>query len=154
MSRAFVREDDQAAAVLPQRAVSEHPNFVTAAGLAQLEARVRDLEGQLQVARAASDADLIARIGRDLRYFAQRRGTARLVDAADRPTVVRFGVQVVLRLPDGSERRVRLVGEDEADPAAGLISWVSPLSQALLGLAPGDSVPFAGGQAQIVAVQP
>ena len=62
---------------------------------------------------------------------------------------MRFGVHVVLRLPDGSARRLQLVGEDEADPAAGLLSYVSPLAQSLLGLAPGDTVPFAGDTAEV-----
>jgi transcription elongation GreA/GreB family factor len=55
----------------------------------------------------------------------------------------------MLRLADGSARGLRLVGEDEADPAAGLISYVSPLAQSLLGLSPGDTLPFAGGAAVV-----
>ena len=45
MSRAFVKEGDGEAA-LPERAVSLHPNFVTANGLAQIEERVRAIEWQ------------------------------------------------------------------------------------------------------------
>ncbi|HEY8014642.1 MAG TPA: GreA/GreB family elongation factor, partial [Dongiaceae bacterium] len=41
---------------------------------------------------------------------------------------------------DGTERRFAIVGEDEADPAVGKISWVSPLARALTGAAVGDSV--------------
>ena len=153
MSRAFVREDDQGGDALPDRVISEHPNFVTPAGLALLELRVRTLDAELGAARAADVRDAIAGIGRDLRYFSARRGSARVVAVEPRPEVVRFGVQVVLRLADGSLRRLRLVGEDEADPTAGLLSYVSPLAQSLLGLAPGDALPFAGSEARIEALE-
>jgi hypothetical protein len=43
MSRAFVKESDQDSEVLPERAISPHPNLVTRRGLALLEARVRAL---------------------------------------------------------------------------------------------------------------
>ena len=149
MSRAFVREDDQGAEALPDRVISTHPNFVTAAGLAQLETRLRELEAAQAAARTAEDRDALARIGRDLRYYSARRQSARVVTAEPAPLAVRFGVRVVLRLADGGTLSLRLVGEDEADPAAGLLSYVSPLAQSLLGLTPGDSLAFAGGTAQI-----
>lgn len=154
MSRAFVREEDQVAVTLPDRAISAHPNFVTASGRAQLEARLRALEAELSAARSAGDKELAARIARDQRYFVARRASAQLVESALAPDVVRFGVQVTLELADGSRRELRLVGEDEADPAAGLISWVSPIAQTLLGLQVGDDVTFAGQTARIVALAP
>ena len=149
MSRAFVREDDQGSEALPDRVISTQPNFVTPAGLAQLEARVRELEAAHSAAREAADRDALARIDRDLRYYGARRASARVVTPEPEPDVVRFGVGVVLRLADGSARSLRLVGEDEADPAAGLISYVSPLAQRLLGLGRGDTLPFAGGVAEV-----
>jgi len=48
----------------------------------------------------------------------------------------------------------RLVGEDEADAARGLLSWVSPLAQALIGRKVGDTVPFQGAEAEIVSIEP
>ena len=149
MSRAFVREDDQGGEALPDRVISGHPNFVTPAGLAQLVSRVRELEAAQAVARGSGDRDALARIDRDLRYYGARRASARVVTPDAQPDVVRFGVEVMLRLADGTARRLRLVGEDEADPAAGLLSYVSPLAQSLLGLAPGDRLPFAGGTAEV-----
>ena len=56
MSRAFVRESDGDPGALPERAVSTHPNFVTPRGLAAIEARVRELEGERQAARDSGDA--------------------------------------------------------------------------------------------------
>lgn len=154
MSRAFVREDDGGGESLPDRVISPHPNLVTPAGLAQLDARLRELDAALVVARGADDKDAAARLGRDLRYCVARRASARVIAPEAQPQVLRFGVQAVLRLRDGSVRRLRLVGEDEADPAAGLLSYVSPLAQSLLGLAAGDTVPFAGDTAQIEALEP
>jgi len=154
MSRAFTRESDDDPAPLPERAVSSHPNLVTPEGLVALEARVRALEEERQAARAAADRTLSRRIERDLRYFTQRLASARVVApgaAADR---VRFGVRLTLQGADGLEQRYRLVGEDEADAARGLLSWVSPLAQALLGQAVGDTVRFQERELEIVSIEP
>lgn len=43
---------------------------------------------------------------------------------------------------DGREVRYRIVGEDEADIAAGLISITSPIARALIGKEDGDVVEF------------
>jgi transcription elongation GreA/GreB family factor len=155
MSRAFTRESDEPAP-LPERAVSSHPNLVTARGLAAIEAQVRALESERQAARAAAAADaaLRARVERDLRYWTARRASARVVPKVEAPDRVRFGVQVTLHGAGGAEQTFRLVGEDEADASRGLLSWVSPLAQALLGRAVGDSVPFQGAEAEIVRLEP
>jgi transcription elongation GreA/GreB family factor len=140
MSRAFVKESDGESEPLPDRAISEHANFVTARGLALLDQAVQALELERSAARAADDKIALARIGRDLRYFQSRRESARLVTPAAEPTVARFGVQVWLELEDGSEKSYRIVGEDEADPARGLLSYVSPLAKSLLGAGVGASI--------------
>src|SRR4029077_14233185 len=98
MNRAFVKESDQDSEMLPERAISPHPNLVTARGLAQLEATVRGLEAARSAARAAGDTATLARIARDLRYFQLRRESARLVTPAAAATQVRFGVRVRLLL--------------------------------------------------------
>lgn len=154
MSRAFVRESDQDAQPLPERIISAHPNLVTPAGLRQIEERVRELETARRDARGEDDGSALARIDRDLRYWTQRRTTARVIEPTASPTAVRFGVNVTLRLEDGSEREFRLVGEDEADPARGLVSWVSPLAEALIGAKLGDTVKFQEHDAEIVRLEP
>jgi transcription elongation GreA/GreB family factor len=154
MSRAFTRESDHEGAPPPERTVSPHPNLVTPAGLAAIEARLRALEQEREAARAAGDTALRERVERDVRYFAQRRATARVVPPASAPDRVRFGVRVTLRSDAGAEQSYRLVGEDEADAARGLLSWVSPLAQALLGQASGDTVRFKDGELEIVRVEP
>jgi transcription elongation GreA/GreB family factor len=154
MSRAFVKESDQDPGSLPERAVSPHPNLVTARGLAALDARLRELEEQRRAARAAGDSSALAVIAGDLRYFQARRATARLVAPVTNPAIVRFGVRVLLERAAGAALAYRIVGEDEAEPAAGLISYVSPLAQALLGLGVGDAVELAGAPARIVGLEP
>jgi transcription elongation GreA/GreB family factor len=154
MSRAFTRESDDDQAPLPERALSTHPNLVTPAGLAALEARARTLAGERQAARAAADRTLLKRIERDLRYFTQRLASARVVAPAAAADRVRFGVRVTLAGVDGLERSYRLVGEDEADAAHGLLSWVSPLAQALLGQAVGNTVRFQERELEILRIEP
>lgn len=150
MSRAFTRESDDDPGTLPERALSSHPNLVTPNGLAALEAQVKSLESELVAARAGGDSTQRARIERDLRYFTRRLATARVVAPAAAPDRVRFGVEVTLRSGSGVEQTFRLVGEDEADAARGLLSWVSPLGQALLGHEPGDTVRFQSGELEIL----
>lgn len=150
MSRAFVRESDgDGGEPLPERAISPHPNLVTPEGMRQIEAQVKTLEAALRAARAAVDTMALAQLQRDLRYWTQRRASARLVPPLTSPDAVRFGVQVLLRFEDGSERSFRLVGEDEADPGRGLVSWVSPLATALTGRTVGDSAQVMGRTARI-----
>ena len=155
MSRAFVKENDDTGEPPPELAVSPHPNFVTPTGFVQIEQRVAALEAAQRAARAGDDKPLLARINRDLRYWTQRRASARVVPTATAPIeVVRFGVHVSLRFEDGTERAFRIVGEDEADPARGLVSWVAPLGQALTGKRAGDAIEALGKQAEIVALAP
>ncbi|MBV6424386.1 MAG: Transcription elongation factor GreB [Steroidobacteraceae bacterium] len=162
MSRAFVKEGD-GAVTLPERAVGPHPNLVTAAGLAQIEAQVRALEAARSAARAVAqsgavthDAAALATIERDLRYWIHRRSSARLVTPAPKPDAVRFGVEVTLRPlagPAAAPRTLRIVGEDEADPARGLLSWVSPAAEKLIGAQVGDEVDFAGARHVVDALR-
>jgi len=152
MSRAFVREDDGGAEVpqdLPERPVSSHPNFVTARGLQQIESRIDELEAAREAPKRSEDKDALARVDRELRYWLQRRGSAKLVEPEAEPAKARFGVRVRLQYDDGTERSYTLVGEDEADPAQGLISWISPIAQALIGHGVGDEVLLQGHRAEI-----
>ena len=151
MSRAFVRETDGAEVPqdLPERPVSSHPNFVTARGLQQIESRIHELEAAREAPKRSEDKDALARVDRDLRYWQQRKATAKLVEPEGEPTKVRFGVRVTLQYEDGTERSFTLVGEDEADPAQGLISWMSPIAQVLIGTSVGDEVTLQSQHAQI-----
>lgn len=154
MSRAFVKDTDDAGEPPPELAISPHPNFVTPAGLELIVARIAALDAELKAARAADDKPLVARVNRDLRYWTHRRATARVVAPPAEPDAVRFGVTVGLRyVDDGSAARFKIVGEDEADPARGLVSFVSPLAKALLGKKIGDEVRALERGAEIVALE-
>lgn len=154
MSRAFVKEQDgDGVEELPELAVSAHRNLVTPEGLAQIEAHVRRLIAELAEARAALDRSATARVERDLRYWSSRRASAEVVTPAAESSVVRFGCTVELRTSDGATATFRIVGEDESEPARGLISWVSPLAESLMGAAAGDEVPYRGAPAEIVAIR-
>jgi transcription elongation GreA/GreB family factor len=152
MSRAFDREHDGSDIPedFPERPVSPHPNFVTTRGLEQIESRLKALEGQRAAAKDAEDTATLPRIERDLRYWQQRKASARVVTPESNPERVRFGVCVALLEGDGTQRSFTLVGEDEADPAVGLISYISPLAQALLGKEVGDEIALSGRRAEIL----
>jgi len=154
MSRAFVKESDDAEAdLLPELVVSPHRNFVTPAGLALIEATVERLQAALSEARAVDDRTAVARVQRDLRYWTDRRRTAEVVPPPGENDVVRFGSTVLLEHGDGTRARYQVVGEDEADPAAGKVSYVSPIARALLGAAAGDVVALVNGEAEILEIR-
>ena len=153
MSRAFVKESDGAdGEQLPELKQSPHRNLVTREGLAQIEARVERLQSELVAARTAQDRAALARIQRDLRYWHARRGSAEVVPEAKPTGKARFGSVVELAKPGGACVEYRIVGEDEADPPAGRISYVSPIARALIGKSAGEVVALPDGEATITAV--
>ena len=158
MSVAFTREEDgeAAAANLPDRPISAHPNLVTPSGLAQLEAAFAAAKSAYAAAQAAGDVKedrtAMARATRDLRYYSARRGSAQLIEPPDRPERVSFGVTVTFERDDGRMQTYQIVGEDEADPAHGSISYISPLARALLGKEVGDVAAVAGRELEVTAI--
>ncbi|MCX5581567.1 transcription elongation factor GreA [Kaistia terrae] len=152
MSRAFVKEDVDVDDGLPERLVSPHPNFVTPEGLLAIEAEVTRLGALLATAKAAEDAMAVATLGRDLRYWQQRRSNAEPISPPDTMQIVQFGSTVTVVRDDGRRQSYRIVGEDEADPKTGTVSHVSPLAQAALGRSVGDEIVIAGQDAEIVSI--
>lgn len=155
MSRAFVKEPDglESFDELPERLVSDHPNLVTAEGLRKIEEEVARLSRAYADAQVAGDRAALNVAARDLRYWTQRRATAELVPAPADAEEVRFGSRVALEREDGRRQSFRIVGEDEADPAKGTLSYVSPLARALLGKAVGDTAAAGGGEVEILAIE-
>lgn len=139
MSRAFVKEQDDVPELgVPELRISEHPNYVTARGLAAIDTRLAELNAALA---ANPDEAEAARLHRELRYWSARHATAHVVSAAEVPNdEVAFGSRVTLRRDGGRPETIEIVGEDEADPAAGKIAWVAPFVAALIGAEPGDIV--------------
>lgn len=157
MSRAFVKESDDAPE-LPDRPVSEYPNYVTARGLALIDAELEKYRAALAEAQAAEDRDAIAAASRELRYWTHRRASAELQPPPEDDDTVRFGSRVTIErgAPDskgGRKQTYRIVGEDEADPSKGTLSYVSPLARALLGKEVGDVVRAGSGEAEIVKIE-
>ena len=153
MSRAFVKESDGSEGQdLPELQVSPHRNLVTAAGHVQIEANVERLQSELTEARGAEDRAAIARIQRDLRYWNERLRTAERVSLKPSPDSVRFGSTVTLEKSGGQVVIYQVVGEDEADPAKGKISYVSPIARRLIGSSVGDVATLADGDAEIVHI--
>jgi len=155
MSRAFVREPDGADFIedLPERPIGDERNLVTPRGLAQIEAEIERLRGQLADAQGRGARAAIAETSRDLRYWAARRSSAELVPTQADLSEVRFGHAVTIERDDGRRQRYQIVGVDEADPVQGLISYVSPLATALVGGRPGDEIDAGPSQATIVAIE-
>lgn len=146
MSRAFVKDDneDLPSEELPERPVSNEPNYVTPEGLEMLRAKVAELAREhAQLKEAAEDFDKprLAVVERDLRYYQLRLESAILVDAMNEPKPeVHFGATVKAEDEEGKVHAFAIVGEDEADVASGKVSWLSPLAKALLGSRVGDTV--------------
>jgi transcription elongation GreA/GreB family factor len=150
MSRAFVKEDTgEGLEDLPDRPVSEHRNLVTATGLAAIEAEVEHLNVAYAEAQTSADRAALQKIARDLRYWSQRQQSAEVMPEPTGTDTVQFGSTVTLLRSDGRRVTYRIVGEDEADPARGTVSHVSPLARALIGKAQGDSVRMGATDAEI-----
>jgi transcription elongation GreA/GreB family factor len=152
MSRAFV-DEDKIVEDLPERPISEHPNHVTEQGLVLIEAALEAAQEKHAAAQASGDRDALAAANRDLRYWSARRASARVVPAASDPDVVQFGHTVSILRDDGRRQTFCIVGEDEADPAHGSISHVSPLARSLLGKRVGDVVRAGQDEAEITAIE-
>jgi transcription elongation GreA/GreB family factor len=159
VSVAFTKEEDYeaTAADLPDRPISSHANLVTLDGLAAIEAELAAARAAYSNAQSSGDVSTdrtaMARATRDLRYWSARRASAQLLEPAPEPGLVQFGRTVAIERDDGRRQTWRIVGEDEADPARGSVSYVSPLARALLGKSVGDTATVAGGEVEVVAVE-
>jgi len=159
VSVAFTKEDSAETAsetLLPDRPISPHPNLVTATGLKALQLHLQQAQEAYEATQAIEDVNERRRQGalplRDMRYFAARVRTAELVAVPTSTGTVAFGSTVTFRREDGRVQTYRIVGEDEADPKAGMISFVSPVARLLIGKAVGDVAGTAGQEIEIVAI--
>jgi transcription elongation factor GreB len=163
VSKAFVKENDQD----DDDALDDGPslpagskNYVTPEGLKQMQDELRQLRREERpkvveiVSWAAGNGDRsengdyiygkkrLREIDRRIRYLTKRLDSAHLVDPALQKTRDRvfFGATVTYCDPRGEEHTVKIVGIDEANLEAGLISWLSPVARALLKAAKDDEV--------------
>ncbi len=145
MSVAFRREcDEEHKEPRFELPIPAGPNPVTPTGLAQIQARVGELESQ--VSQETDEAGL-AEKKRDLRYWRTRLATAQAAPPPPEDQVA-FGSSVTFTLK-GATRTIFIVGDDEADPRSDRISFSAPLCRALLGAAVGDFADFAGEEGAI-----
>ncbi len=153
MSRAFIKETDQTIESLPDRPISSHQNLVTPEGLELIEAALARLRQERALAQSANDRAAQARIARDLRYWTSRHSTARVVHPPKDAAVVRFGCKVTITRDDGRRESYRIVGEDEAEPSRGTLSYVSPLARALMEKQVGNRVRMGSSVAEILEIR-
>jgi transcription elongation GreA/GreB family factor len=159
VSVAFTKEDSAETAsetLLPDRPVSPHPNLVTEAGLQALESALQQAREAYEAAQTIEDVNERRRQAatplRDARYFAARLRTAQIVATPLSTDSVAFGSTVTFRRDDGRVQKYHIVGEDQADPKAGSISYVSPVARSLMGKAVGDVVAASGQELEIIAI--
>lgn len=159
MSVAFTKEESAETAsetLLPDRPISPHPNLVTEAGLKALECQLQDARQAYEVASLIEDVNERRRQAgnplRDLRYFAARVRTAQVMPEPSSTDKIAFGNTVTFSRDDGRVQTYRIVGEDEADPAKGSISFVSPVARLLMGKAVGDVVESGNQELEIINI--
>jgi len=149
MSRAFVKETSESAPP-PERMVAEGPKLVTQAGYERIVGEVARLEGALK-----SETNVLLRetLERDLRYWNDAKARAEIVPKPEGDAVA-FGSRVTVSR-NGRTQSFHIVGEDEADPSRGAVSFHSPLAQALTGARKGDIVEMERppGEIEILAVE-
>lgn len=156
--------------------MTDRANYITSAGYRRLREEYEALFGVERpklletIAWAAANGDRsenadyqygrrrLREIDRRINFLSRRMKEAKVVDPSAQPDRSRvwFGATVTLVDEDDRERTVTLVGEDETDPANGLISWSSPIGRAIRGAAAGDlrrvSLPAGERELEIVSI--
>jgi len=169
MSKAFTKEDGpQGADELDATQEAQEDsaslprgtkNYMTPSGAERLRAELKDLlhvqrpEVVRTVSWAASNGDRsengdyiygkrrLREIDRRIRFLQKRLDAAEVIDPMlQRSDRILFGATVTVADEEGRKRTYRIVGIDEAHPAQGWISWISPMAKALLHARVGDSV--------------
>jgi len=181
MSKAFTREEDgededQDTPDAPKLPAGTK-NYITPAGYAALKAEFDELYRVERprlvetIAWAASNGDRsengdyiygkrrLRQIDSRIRFLARRMEAAEVVDPARQGAndQIFFGATVTYSTRSGGEQTVQIVGIDETRPAAGRISWISPVARALLKAREGDVValmtPAGREELEILAVR-
>jgi transcription elongation GreA/GreB family factor len=159
LSVAFTKEDSAETAseiLLPDRPLSPHPNLVTGTGLKALEFQLEQARESYETAQKIEDVNERRRQAaiplRDIRYLVERVRTAQVISDPVSTDTVAFGSTVTFRREDGRVQTYRIVGEDEADPKSGSISFVSPVARFLMAKAVGDEVGASGQEIEIISI--
>src|SRR5580692_4085322 len=163
MSKAFTKEsenDDDSGPDAPQPLPAGVKNYITPAGLARLQAELKNLARVERpkiveiVSWAAGNGDRsengdyiygkrrLREIDRRIRFLTKRLDKAEVVDSSRQENVdqVFFGATVDYAGDDGDVHTVTVVGVDEVNLDVGHVSWISPIARALLKAKVGDTV--------------
>ncbi len=159
MSVAFTREDSAETAAeleLPDRPISPYPNLVTQRGLDQIAKALAEARALYEAAQGIEDINERRRASaaplRDIRYYGERTKSAQLVAKPTSVEIVGFGTMVTFIRGDGRRQTFQIVGEDEAEPRNGTISYVSPVARAFHGRSAGDIVTVGDQELEIVSI--
>src|SRR3954468_16719577 len=98
-----------------------------------IDRNLTELQERHAAAFKAGDRSAQAAAARELRYWSARRASAQVVKPPATSYEAAFGATVTILRDDGPRQTWRIVGEDEADPAKGTLSYISPVARALLG---------------------
>lgn len=176
MSRAFVEESssdsrDEDAPEFKNPLPPGARNYLTPEGAEKLARELKALESDERPALAAdilrlgsdpANSDALAtarrklsRLDRRMEYLSRMAGLAEVVRRPEGGfEQVRFGAQVTVQDSRGALASFRIVGVDEADPEAGLVSWTAPMVRSLMGKRPGNTVvvPLPEGETTLIVV--
>ena len=156
----FADEDEEEQQASAQHVPLGSKNYITPAGFRRLQDELDQLWKNERptlvqtITWAASNGDRsengdyiygkkrLREIDKRIRFLAKRLENSEVVDPALRVECdqIFFGATVTVCGLDGENRTFSIVGVDEANPARGLVSWVSPLARALLKAREDDTV--------------
>ena len=151
MSRAFVKDDAAGGELrftsrppLPEG----QPNYVTARGLALLEAERQQYLANIEQLDGTPDSETeVAEERLSLQELELRIAEAVLVELPERTedSEARIGHVLSVEFGPGDADTIVITGVDEADPANGYVSFGSPLAEALLGKRAGETGTYRVG---------
>jgi transcription elongation GreA/GreB family factor len=150
MNKAFTRETDDVPPAPPEeRPVSSALNMVTPRGAQLIKEQIVTIEK-----KHATETDPIIKseLRRDLRYWLARQSSMQIVTQNRVTDRVSFGSRVTIRRGTAIAT-VTIVGEDEADPKAGLLAWTAPLARAIDGAKIGEEVDLVGRNETVTIVE-
>ncbi len=166
MNKAFVKEsddDDDDGLAAREPAVPAGRNYMTRRGYDALRVELDELVRRERpkivevVSWAAGNGDRsengdyiygkkrLREIDRRIRFLMKRIESATVVDPTEQTHLeqVFFGATVTVCDADGdNEQTFQIVGVDEADARSGRLSWIAPISRALMKAREGDLVRF------------
>ena len=146
MSRAFIKENDleHAGIDIPERPVSLETNYVTPAGLKDLQSSIDNLDKERQSLIGNEDSTIKQkrmRIERDIRYFSSRLESAILIDPSiQNKEIILFSAKVEVSSANNKKYEFEIVGEDEVNIKENKISYLSPIAKSLIGSRINDEV--------------